>query len=74
MMKFEIYRSLSLFLKQRFRWRVTAANNEIVGASSEGFNTRYGAAANAKLLEMALREARLGQLCTELHEQEEKTK
>ena len=31
------------------RWRVVAANNEIVGASSEGFHSEQGAVNNARL-------------------------
>ncbi len=30
-----------------YRWRITAANGEIVGASSEGFSSEAGAAKNA---------------------------
>ena len=30
-----------------YRWRLTAANGEIVGASSEGFSTEIGATKNA---------------------------
>jgi uncharacterized protein YegP (UPF0339 family) len=72
MMKFEIYSARTLLLKQKFRWRLVAENNRIVAASSEGFNSRYGAAANAKLTEFGLRDARLGQLCAELDAEEQK--
>jgi uncharacterized protein len=33
------------------RWRVQAANGEIVAASSEGFETRAGAEENFRLVE-----------------------
>jgi len=36
------------------RWRVTAANGEIIAAASEGYYTRTGAMANAKLVHIAL--------------------
>ncbi len=45
-MKFEIYPDKG----GRYRWRVTAKNGEIVGASSQGFATRQGAETNAILL------------------------
>ena len=32
-----------------YRWRVISGNNEKVGASSEGFNTKQGAVDNLKL-------------------------
>ncbi len=54
MIKFRIYSSLSFLLKQKFRWRLTGANGEKVGASSEGFVDRAGAGANAKLTRDAL--------------------
>jgi uncharacterized protein YegP (UPF0339 family) len=70
MMKFELYRARTLLLKQRWRWRLVAANNEIVAASSEGFVTRYGAAANAKLTELGLREAGIGQIAEDIDAEE----
>lgn len=34
----------------KHRWRVTAANNEIVGASTQGFSSRQKAEENLQLL------------------------
>lgn len=45
-MKFEIYTDK----KGEYRWRVTAANGEIVGASSEGFMSMWYCEHNARLL------------------------
>lgn len=40
--------------KQRWRWRVVAANHRVIVASSEGFKTRAGAWANARLVRWTL--------------------
>ena len=34
----------------KYRWRVKADNGEIVGASTQGFASRYRCASNANLL------------------------
>ena len=39
------------------RWRLTAANGEIIGASSEGFKARASAVHNARLVWGALERA-----------------
>ena len=39
----------------KYRWRVTAQNGEIIGASSQGFTSRYRCRSNADLLKIALR-------------------
>jgi uncharacterized protein YegP (UPF0339 family) len=36
--------------KGEHRWRKIAANNEVVGASSEGFKSLQGAKKNARLM------------------------
>lgn len=45
----EIYRSKYRIFGQRWYWRLTAANNRVVAASSEGFYDRVGALENARL-------------------------
>lgn len=42
--KWEIYTDA----KSEYRWRRTAANGEIVGASSEGYERKFDCAANAE--------------------------
>jgi len=46
MYKFEIYKDP----KSEWRWRMTAKNGKIVGASSEAFKTKAGAARNLVLV------------------------
>ena len=43
---FEIYKDK----RGKYRWRAKADNGEIVGASTQGFSSRYKAASNANLL------------------------
>jgi hypothetical protein len=52
--KLETYPTRSLFRGERWRWRLVAANNKIVAASSEGFVTRDGAVKNAQLTYLGL--------------------
>jgi hypothetical protein len=49
-MRFKIYEDKA----GKFRWRVTSTNGEIVGASSQGFTSRWFARQNAALLRRAL--------------------
>lgn len=49
-MKFEIYEDKV----GEYRWRVTARNGEIIGASSEGFKHKIDCSTNASLLLDAL--------------------
>ncbi len=51
------YRSRTWTLKQLWRWRLTADNNRIVAASSEGFVDERGAKENALLTMQGLRSA-----------------
>jgi len=39
----------------KYRWRVIAGNGEIIGASSQGFTSRYRCRSNAHLLSLVLR-------------------
>lgn len=55
-MRFEIYKSKTLFRKQRYHWRLVAGNNEVVCASSEGFVSSDGAIQNADLTRRMLNE------------------
>lgn len=50
-MDFEIYRDK----RRKFRWRVTASNGEIVGASSQGFVRKKDCNRNGEKLARALR-------------------
>ena len=52
-MKFEIYLDKAL----EYRWRVTAKNGEIIGASSEGFKRRIDCETNADMLAAVLHDA-----------------
>jgi len=46
--KVEFYRKLSLrSLKMEWRWRVTAANGKVIGASTEGYLYKIDAIENA---------------------------
>ena len=54
---FEVVKTRTILLAQRFRWRITAANNKIIASSSEGFYSHNGALANAMLVREALNEA-----------------
>ena len=38
----------------KYRWRIKGVNGEIVGASSQGFTSRYRCRSNADLLRMFL--------------------
>ena len=38
----------------KFRWRLTGSNGEIIGASSQGFTTRYRCKSNANLVRLIL--------------------
>lgn len=48
--KFTIY----IDEKNEFRWRIVAGNNEIIGASSEGFSSRQASLNNLALLSEAI--------------------
>jgi len=41
--------------QDKWRWRITADNGEIVGASSQGFSTRASADTNLRLLTSMLK-------------------
>ena len=41
----------------KYRWRVMGANGEIVGASTQGFTSRYRCRSNAALLKLMLPKA-----------------
>ncbi len=57
-MKFEIYRTRERVLpRPNWRWRITARNGRIVGASSPKRCDRVGARRNAKRLALDLGEA-----------------
>jgi uncharacterized protein YegP (UPF0339 family) len=49
-MKFELYRDN----KKQWRWRVTAENGRIIGASSEGYSKRAKAEQNAEDLSFTI--------------------
>ncbi len=53
-MKFTIY----IDKAGKYRWRVVADNGEIVGASSQGFTSRYRCRSNAALLKLLLPKVR----------------
>lgn len=40
--------------KNKYRWRITAKNGEIIGASTESFNSRANCKNNFKLLGKAV--------------------
>ncbi len=44
--------------RSKYRWRVIGINGEIVGASTQGFTTRYRCKSNANLVWALLRRAR----------------
>lgn len=48
-MKFEVYKSFSIFPSQRYRWKLIGDNWEPVANSGEGFSTHAGAMKNAIL-------------------------
>lgn len=50
MLTIKFYKTKSLFRSQKFRWVMTAKNNRIVGASTEGFTNRADCHTNALLV------------------------
>lgn len=51
----KFYKKTKWNFKKEWRWRITASNGEIIGASTEGFVNRSDCERNAKLVGTSLK-------------------
>ena len=61
-MKTEFYQDNA----KEWRWRITAANGEIVAASSEGFKSEGGAKSNYRITATAMTDHLLADIVTDM--------